>query len=61
MTTGPSYYQKCTLCSGDDHGTSDGMAMIMAVMIMVGRMIIDSGSEDDDGRTGLPAMNIVFR
>ena len=37
------------------------MAMIMAVMIMVGRMIIDSGSEDDDGRTGLPAMNIVFR
>ena len=36
--------------------------MIMAVMIMVGHMIIDSdGSEDDDGRTGLPTMNIVLR
>ena len=35
--------------------------MIMAVMIMAGHMIIDSGSEDDDGRTGLPTMNIVFR
>ena len=32
--------------------------MIMAVMIMVGHMIID---EDDDGRTGLPTMNIVLR
>ena len=37
------------------------MVMIMAVMIMVGRKIIDSVSEDEDGRTGLPTMNIVFR
>ena len=37
------------------------MVMIMAVMIMVGRMIIGSGSEDDDGRTDLQTMNIVFR
>ena len=37
------------------------MVMIMAVMIMVGHMIIDSFSGDDDGRTGLPTMNIVLR
>ena len=37
------------------------MIMAVAVVIMVGHMIIDSGSEDDDGRTGLPTMNIVFR